>query len=135
MFGTSHGPLDRLGCRNARYAEQHEDAQVDFVLGEKRSSAIETISVEALVQICARSRMDRLETNCDFEPPSSGAFEATREGERFSVDRSRMRFHRNAAKVPTRLGNARQVFEWNSASVEEVARVVQLDSSDGCNVE
>src|SRR5262245_63282160 len=113
MLGASHRPLDRLGRWDAGNAEQHEDAQVDSVLGEERSSAIETISIETLIQICASSWMDRLETDCDLELPSPCALEATREGDRLSVDRSRMRFHRHTAKVPARLSNARQVLGRN----------------------
>jgi len=51
-----------------RCAEEDEDAEIDAVLRQKSRCRIESRELEALVKLCGRDGMNRLESDSDFEP-------------------------------------------------------------------
>ena len=124
MLHRPHRPLDHFSGRHVRDAEQHEGPQIDAVESQKIGRAVESKELQSLVELLDGDRMNRFETHGDFEP----AGKQRSKFERHRADRTRVRFHGDRGERARQLRQAWKILLRHRPPIEEVARVVKLQS-------
>src|SRR2546423_2063268 len=127
----AQGPFNRLAGGNEWGAEKNENGKIDCVIRQKRCRAIEARQIESLVEIGHRDRMNRFESDCNFQPPGK----PSRELESRRTDGVRVRLYGDPTKRRSQRRNFVKILAWHGPLVEEVARVIQFQSVWGRAVE
>jgi hypothetical protein len=117
-------PRDGLAGGDVRRAKQYEDPQIDVVVQKKARGTIEASQIQPLIQLRCSDWMNRLQSYSYLE--SSGNL--LRKLERGGPDRVRMGLHGNSSERRCERSNSPKVGQRDGAPIEEIARVVKLDS-------
>ena len=124
IFDGTHRPRDRFVDGNVGCAEENEDAEIDAVLSEKVRRLIESLEIEPFVEVRGRDRMNRLESDSDFE--TSG--DLSRERKRAGANGVGVRLDGDSRERRGQSRDSGKILRRNRSLIEEIAGVVDLES-------